>query len=620
MSAPNQIGVNRSVAVSPGTRAQKFVNPDGSQIIVINIKSSGASGMGLHFRNFALAAGDEVYVYGATADRVVFGPFKNKGPWGSGEFWSGTVAGETAVIEFYTKTGESGKAFEIFEISHIFPELGVRLQSGEPDVLNCEVDASCFGNAEKNAVGRIIFNDNGVFVCTGTLLNDRAQDHIPYFLTANHCVPTQTVAQTVEVYWFYQTTSCNSGVLRATVHSPPGANLLATQATNDFTLLRLLNNAPAGAVFSGWTAAAQSIGTSVFALHHPGGGLPPSVESFLRRSGGSITGTNEGCFALANGYRTNFTSGTTEPGSSGSGLWNSNGYLVGVLSCGPDQPTCDNPDATHSKFANFYSLIQQYIDASPPPVGNPQPDFNRDGKTDYLLYNPGTRQTAVWFLNNNVRIGGAGAPPPPVGWRIIDVADFNRDGHPDYALFNASTRRTAIWYLSGANGVTFIGSAWGPTPPAGWALVGIGEFNNDQKPDFVIFNPSTRQTAIWHLNNNVFIGGAYGPSTPAPWSLMGIADFNRDGKRDYLLFNPNTRASVIWYLNGAVRIGAAFGPTVAPGYNLSGAADFNRDGKADYVLVKPTTRQTVIWYLNNNVLIATAAGPTLAVGYTLAAP
>ena len=547
MKAPNQIGVNRSVAVSPKTRAQKFVNPDGSQIIVVIIKSSGASGIGVHFRNFALAAGDEVYVYGPAADSIVFGPFTNKGPWGSGEFWSGTIVGDTAVIEFHTRTDEKKKGFEIFEVSHIFPELDWRLRSDQPDVLNCELDASCYGNVQKNAVGRIIYNDNGWFVCTGTLLNDVAQDHIPYFLTANHCVPTQAVAQTVEVYWFYQTTSCNSGVLRSDwVHSPPGANLLATQPSNDFALLRLLNNAPAGAVFSAWTTGVQSTGTGVFGLHHPGPYIPPSLPSYLRRAGGTITSTNAVCAdsGLQNGYRAEWTSGTTEPGASGSGLWNSNGYLVGVLSCGPHPATCNSPDAGYSKFANFYSQIQQYIGSgsptpTPTPAGNPPTDFNRDGKPDYLLYNPGTRQTAVWYLNNNVLIGGAFAPTLPVGWRVIDVADFNRDGRPDYALFNASTRQTAIWYLSGVNGVTFIGSAYGPTPPVGWALVATGDFNNDLKPDFVIFNASTRQTAIWYLNNNVFIGGAFGPSIPAPWSLVGIADFNRDGKRDYLLFNPN---------------------------------------------------------------------------------
>jgi Trypsin-like peptidase domain/FG-GAP-like repeat len=619
MNAPNQIGVNRSVAVSPTTRAQKFVNPDGSQIIVVVIKSSGASGIGVHFRNFALGAGDEVYVYSPSADSIVFGPYTNKGPWGTGEFWSGTLVGDTAVIEFYTRTDEKKRGFDIFEISHIFPERDWRLRSDQPDVLNCEVDASCYGDTQKNAVARILYNDNGAFVCTGTLLNDIAQDNIPYFLTAHHCIETQAVAQTMELYWFYQTTSCNSGVLRNWVHTGPGANLLATQISNDFSLLRLLNNAPGGAVFSGWTAAAQPTGTSVFALHHPDGFTPPTIDSYLRRATGTIASTNENCpdSGLQNGYRVGWTSGTTEPGASGSGLWNSSGYLVGVDSCGSG--TCNTRNSWYGKFANFYPQIQQFL-GSGTPTSTPKSDFNRDGKPDYLLYNPGTRQTAVWFLNNNVRIGGAAAPPPPVGWRVIDVADFNRDGRTDYALFNASTRRTAIWYLSGINGVTFIGSAFGPTPPAGWALAATGDFNNDAKPDYVIFNASTRQTAIWHLNNNVFIGGAFGPSIPAPWTLVGVADFNRDGRRDFLLFNPSTRASVIWYLNGATRIGSAFGPTITAGYTLSGAADFNRDGKPDYVLFNPTTRQTAIWYLNNNVRIGTAVGPTLAAGYTLAAP
>jgi hypothetical protein len=373
---PNQIGINRSVEVSPNTRAQKFVNPDGSQIIVLIIKSSGASGIGVHFRNFALADGEEVYVYGAATDSIVFGPFTDKGPWSSGEFWSGTVDGDTIVIEFYKKADENGQGFEIFEISHILAELDWRLRGNEPEVLNCEVDASCYGDMEKNAIGRIVFNDNGWKVCTGTLLNDLAQDRTPYFLTANHCVSTQAVAQTVEVYWFYQTTSCNSGVLRSWVHSPPGANLLAAQSSNDFSLLRLQNSAPAGTWFSGWTSVAQPAGTSVFGLHHPDGYIPPSIPSYLRRVTGSITSTNVNCgdSGLVNGYLAAWTSGTSEQGSSGSSLFTSNGhYVVGVLSCGPFPPTCNNPDGAYSKFANFYPQIRQYIYSGAPsaPIANP---------------------------------------------------------------------------------------------------------------------------------------------------------------------------------------------------------------------------------------------------------
>src|SRR4029077_3797150 len=44
-------------------------------------------------------------------------------------------------------------------------------------------------------------------------------------------------------------------------------------------------------------------------------------------------------------------------------------------------------------------------------------DFNNDGKPDYALYKPGTRQTAVWYMSNNVHSGSANGPTLPVGWR-----------------------------------------------------------------------------------------------------------------------------------------------------------------------------------------------------------
>jgi hypothetical protein len=51
----------------------------------------------------------------------------------------------------------------------------------------------------------------------------------------------------------------------------------------------------------------------------------------------------------------------------------------------------------------------------------------------------------------------------------MGAADFNGDGHPDYVLYKSSTRETAIWYL---NNSVFVSSGSGPTLPAGWSLVG----------------------------------------------------------------------------------------------------------------------------------------------------
>jgi hypothetical protein len=42
------------------------------------------------------------------------------------------------------------------------------------------------------------------------------------------------------------------------------------------------------------------------------------------------------------------------------------------------------------------------------------------------------------------------------------VADFNLDGHPDYLLFNTATRQTVIWYM---NNNVRVSRAFGPTLP-----------------------------------------------------------------------------------------------------------------------------------------------------------
>jgi hypothetical protein len=166
----------------------------------------------------------------------------------------------------------------------------------------------------------------------------------------------------------------------------------------------------------------------------------------------------------------------------------------------------------NKKWYDSVVIARSYIG----PISPPKPismvtvaDFNSDGSPDYVLQNTGTRQTAIWYLNNNVFVSAADGPTLPAGWNVIDVADFNLDGNLDYALFNASTRQTAIWYLSG---VAFVNGAYGPTLPSGWTLLATADFNGDGKPDYVLFNPSTRRTAIWYLNNNIFIGGAYGPT------------------------------------------------------------------------------------------------------------
>jgi hypothetical protein len=247
----------------------------------------------------------------------------------------------------------------------------------------------------------------------------------------------------------------------------------------------------------------------------------------------------------------------------------------------------------------------------------PLTDFNGDARPDLLLFNAGTRETAVWYMNNNVRIGHANGPTLLGGWSVASVADFNRDDHPDYLLFNAATRGTVIWYM---NNNVRIGNASGPTLPVGWTVVALGDFNSDGYPDYLLFNANTGGTIVWYMRNNVRIGSATGPTLPAGRSVAGVADFNGDTHPDYLLFNAATRGTVIWYMSGATRTGSRNGPTIPAGCEVAGLADFDGNGRTDYLLYNSSTRHTAIWYLNNNLLIGNAAGPTIWAGWSVVAP
>jgi hypothetical protein len=244
-------------------------------------------------------------------------------------------------------------------------------------------------------------------------------------------------------------------------------------------------------------------------------------------------------------------------------------------------------------------------------------DFNGDGHTDLVLTNASSHQTALWYLNNYTFIGSAYGPSLPAGWQLAAVADFNRDGNPDYLLYNSGTRQTAIWYLSGGK---FLTSASGPTITSGYTLVAAADFNGDGSPDYLLYNASNHTTVVWYLSNATKTGSANGPTLTAGYSVAGIGDFNADGHPDLILNNPTTGGTAIWYLSGVTFLMASTAPTIPSGYQLLGVADFNNDSKPDYLLYQTSTRKTVIWYLSNNYYLSSAYGPTISPGFVVVAP
>jgi hypothetical protein len=261
-------------------------------------------------------------------------------------------------------------------------------------------------------------------------------------------------------------------------------------------------------------------------------------------------------------------------------------------------------------------------------------DFNFDNHPDFVLQNASTHQTAIWYVRNNVHIGGTFGPTLPAGWELKGVDYFNYGLYPDYALYAPNSRRTAIWYLTDNSpfspDVIFSHGENGPTLPIGWELVAVAHLNGGW-PQYILYKPASRQTAVWYLTNdyvdNIFrlYYREYGPILPAGFGVVAqVAGF--DGYQHSLqlvLFNPNTGQTSTADLNGEPAP-IYYGPTVPHGWALVAAADFNGDWYPDFLLYNASTRQTYIWYLRERnhrlYFVRGAHGPRLPPGWSLVAP
>ena len=250
----------------------------------------------------------------------------------------------------------------------------------ETDARDCHLDVICYPEWSSSAAGvaLIVFEKGeGTFNCSGTLLNNRRRDRVPYFLTAAHCVDSEAAARSVTAFWLYQTRTCNGDLpdLRS-VRRTEGASLLSTLGVGgrhldgDMTLLQLEDDLPDGIVFQGWDAELQPVGAQVTGIHHPGS---DDWGFFKRVSFGQIipdpdSGTSGDVYASVS-YPVG--QGYTEPDSSGSAIFSSPGTVVGALSGGdiveyacPTEPVLD----FIAHFSVSYPHIRPFIDSDRPPT------------------------------------------------------------------------------------------------------------------------------------------------------------------------------------------------------------------------------------------------------------
>lgn len=344
------------------------------------IQSAGAQTLNFAFSTFHLPPDASLWIYDS-AGELVQGPFTQADENAEGTLWTPVIAGGDAIIELQVPTRERDAVqLQLGKVNHGFR--GFAKDSGIPSKAgSCEVDAVCpAGDAWRNeirAVARISINGNTL--CSGQLLNNVRQDDTPYFLTAHHCgIANGSVAASVVFYWNYQSSSCGGPRDGGISQTQSGSSFVSDNTSSDYTLLKLnaTPNSAYNVYLAGWNANGLASAPGAV-IHHPNGdeksislfnssgsattinlcaGVINAAGLCLLSPGGPVIGTT-----TINVWKIAYSQGVTEPGSSGSGLWDTNHRIVGQLSGGDS--SCSAPTASdyygrfdRSFVANSFAL------------------------------------------------------------------------------------------------------------------------------------------------------------------------------------------------------------------------------------------------------------------------
>ncbi len=378
-----RIGVDIDVDISMETAGTWTELPMGARLWTLKVTVPGAKALNLGFENFHLAEGSKLFFYNENRKQVI-GAFTSENNTKDGIFGIEVIQGENLYVEYYEpaykKSGNVDKTtFHIFSVGYFYrdlPHLSYydTKSTGWKRSGACEVDINCspvgdnWQDEKRGVVEIYLRTPDGWGWCSGSLVNNTSNDGTPYILTAFHCGEGEVTAAQYAQWQFYfkyeAPAQYASGAGTNTSQSEPSYKTLVgcTEIASgnivggSDLLLVLLNNTPDASYepyYNGWNRANTAPSNGV-GIHHPAGDIKKistySTSSSSTYNGENGYGATNAHWSLvwtenANGH------GVTEGGSSGSPLFDRNGYIVGTLSGGSSYCTAQSRPDLYGKFS-----------------------------------------------------------------------------------------------------------------------------------------------------------------------------------------------------------------------------------------------------------------------------
>lgn len=331
------------------------------------IRSPGALNLNLKLSGLQLPGGAELYLSSADGSQR-HGPYR-AGQLSDGTLWTPVVNGDTARLEIHAPAAVADRvALRVARVHHGYRDFltGSPAKMADPGIGtsgSCNIDVrESQGDNHRDVIRSVVrLQIDGSSFCTGFMVNNVRQDEDPLVLTADHCEIGTDGAGSVDgadaspasvvAYFNLDNRSCVAGQPSADLtQTISGSSFLADDVGSDFTLLRL-NSAPPqeyNVFFAGFDAS-TSTPTDGVGVHHPSGDVK-KISVYTNSATRSQVDLGGG--RIVDAWQLVWNQGTTEPGSSGSPLFNTADRAVGVLTGG--SASCSNTSGV-----DFYGRFEE---------------------------------------------------------------------------------------------------------------------------------------------------------------------------------------------------------------------------------------------------------------------
>ena len=331
---------------------------NGDRVWRLEVACPNALNVTLIFSEYVIPGGARVFVYNRLGD--VVGGFTAESNPGHTELGVFPMRGDRQTVEYIEPATVAGQGrLRIGQVTHGYRDILGDQKKGLNDSGPCNINVICpegdDWRDQIRSVAMIVVGGSGA--CTGQLLNNCSSDGTPYFLTANHCLGGSVTSWSFRFNW--DSPTCTPTTNGPTNQTVSGATLLVNSAGSDVALLELSSAPPSNynVYYSGWDHSGDQP-TAQTGIHHPSGDIKKISHEEDNATQVAWGSPSAQCWNIPS-----WDSGTTEPGSSGSGLWDQNGRLIGQLYGGA--ASCSfNFDDNYGRFDVSWPLLQQYLGVS----------------------------------------------------------------------------------------------------------------------------------------------------------------------------------------------------------------------------------------------------------------